>query len=289
MKGLLAGSLTAVAALADPPSVLACSPPCAGLLPYGTDASPAHLPANGVFVVPPYTVATPLDVVRTRDGVSEAVTYPLQPGGTWLTDVHAGDRLVVSAMSTCAGGASISSVIVVTPEAPIPTELGVLEVEASRPTPVAVWDNRGACTSDLVSTAAPFTVTLDARVEPWSDALVETLLVDDEPWWGTSDPRVAERFVFTACEPRLESQVGGPDLPVGAHRLRVRGSLRGFDATFDTNEETFELDCASEAAGCVVAWGRRRLGTTGLALAVVGLMLARRRKSRASTIRARNT
>jgi hypothetical protein len=123
-------------------------------------------------------------------------------------------------------------------------------------------------------------VTLDASVEPWADALLETVLVDDQPWWGTSDPRVAPRFVFTACEPRLESQVGRPDLSVGAHRPRVRGALRGFDATFDTNEETFELDCASGSSGCVVSWIRWRPGTSALVLATVGLMLSRRRGSR---------
>jgi len=278
MRKCLIGTVIVVAAMAEPVTALACSPSCGGLEPHGTAEAPAHLPANGVFVTPPYTTsATDFTIVRTRAGASETLTIPFEYRGVLITDVRPGDRLVVSVMSSCTSSMD-STVIEVTAEAALPTVLGVLEVEASRPTPVAVWDNRGGCTSDLASTAAPFTVTLDASVEPWRDALTETVLVDDAPWWGASDARVAPRFVFTACEPSLESQVGGPDLPLGAHRLRVQGSLRGLEGTFVSNEETFHLDCASGASCTAAAPTHRPLrGPWLLALASIAGALGRMR------------
>lgn len=289
MRAFLATSFVALttvtatmAATAMEPSVAqACSPPCDGLTPLGTEAAPVHLPANGVFVVPPYTSSTEFVVVRTRGGASETLTYPFAYAGIRLTDVEPGDRLEVSVMSSCAGGMT-TTVIDVTPAAPIPTQLGVLEVEASRPMPVAVWDNRGACTSDLASTVAPYTVTHDPSIEPWRDALIETVFVDDAPWGTVRDPRIASRFVFTACEPRLESQMGGPDLPVGAHRLRIEGSLRGLEGTFPTNETPFELHCTAASAGCSATPSPRPLdGGWALCVAAVALTLVRARVRRA--------
>lgn len=279
MRWMVIGSMTALASMAVPSAALACSPACPTLVPLGTESDPVHLPANGVFVVPPYTSASEILVDRTRAGARETSSHAFEYGGILLTDVEAGDRLVVSVMSSCAG-AMTSTVIDVTPAAPLPTQLGLLEVEASRRTLVAVWDNRGWCSSDLASTAAPFTVTFDESIEPWRDALVETTLVDDAPWWGPSDPRVAPRFVFTACEPRLESQMGGPDLPVGAHRLRVRGSLRGLEGTFDTNEESIHLSCDA-GPSCAATPTQRPLDTTwmlGLGGLVTIALRSRRRR-----------
>ncbi len=191
MRGWLIGTVIVIAAMAEPVTALACSPSCGGLVPRGTAEAPAHLPANGVFVTPPYTTsATDFTIVRTRAGASETLTIPFEYRGVLITDVRPGDRLVVSVMSSCTSSMD-STVIEVTAEAPLPTVLGVLEVEASRPTPVAVWDNRGACTSELASSVAPFTVTLDPSVEPWRDALWQSAVVDGAGWSETSDDDVS--------------------------------------------------------------------------------------------------
>lgn len=244
------GCLGLLAVLAEPalaPSIArACSPDCSRLSPIGTEEAPVHLPANGVFISPPYDSGPTreLTIVRTRAGASETRTVMFEYGNLQLADVEAGDRLVLS-MTTSSCGA-MSTVIDVTPAAPLPTRLGVLEVEASRRATIPVWDDRGGCTSDLVASVAPFTVTLDPSFEPWRDAMSwEQVTIDGAHATGGSDERIAHRYVYTPCEARLPSQSTGgtPDPGVGAHRLLVTAHLRGFTETFSTNEEMFALSC----------------------------------------------
>lgn len=254
------GSLFALLLLSEPSSAEACSPRCGNpFAPLGTMEAPAHLPANGVFVGV-MTVSTghssEITLVRMRAGETETRLLGASYRGGLIPDVLPGDRLVLSTTTGCSGGES-TTVIDVTEEAPLPTQLGVLEVEASRLAEVAVWDNRGGCTSDLASAAAPYTLTLDPSVEPWADALVQSPNVDDAPWWGPEDATVAPRFVFAACEEPLESQVGVQGASVGAHRLRIDAQLRGFEFTLSSNEEMFSLDCAPPSSSCSAATPRR--------------------------------
>jgi hypothetical protein len=279
--------LFALMCMAEPSPAEACTLRCGNpFAPLGTIGAPAHLPANGVFVGVMSVSTAPLSEVtleRTRAGVTETRLLGASYRGGVIPDVAPGDRLVLSTITGCSGGVS-TTVIDVTEAAPLPTQLGVLEVEASRLAEVAVWDNGGACTSDLASAVAPYTVTLDSSAEPWADALVQSARVDDAPWWGREDALVAPRFVFAACEAPLESQVGLESVSVGAHRLRVDAQLRGFDLTLSSNEEMFSLECAATPnASCSVATPRRARGglftMTLTVLAMAFALLPSRRRS----------
>ena len=280
MKNAL-GSLFALLLLAEPSSAEACSPACGNpFAPLGTMEAPAHLPANGVFVsvMSVSTSLSEITLVRTRAGENETRLLGASYRGGLIPDVLPGDRLVLSTTTGCSGGVS-TTVIDVTDEAPLPTQLGVLEVEASRLAEVAVWDNRGACTSDLSSAAAPYTLTLDPSLAPWADALVQTSKVDDAVWWGPDDATVAPRFVFAACEEPLESQEGVQGLSVGGHRLRIDAQIRGFDFTLSSNEEMFSLDCAPPPSGCSAATPRRPDGGYfAMAFGVLAVAVRVRRK-----------
>ena len=270
------GCLLALGLLAAPSEAEACSPICGSIFPAGTDAAPAHLPANGVFVDSfSGTSSSEITVVRLRGGETE--TRSLGTGSrVQITDVVAGDRLTVSA-SAC----GLMTVIDVTPEAPVPTALGVLYIEASRPVPVAVWDNRGGCTSDLGSTAAPFTLTLDPSAEPWADALIQAPVVDGTPWYETRDASVAERFVFTACEEPLPSQNGLQGVGEGDHRLRIDASVRGMDVMVSSNEEAFSLTCMGASSSCSAAMPRRlEGGLFAMAFAALAMVAVRARSTR---------
>lgn len=279
------GSLFALMLVMEPASAEACSPLCGNpFAPAGTLEAPAHLPVNGVYVGVTSVSSGPsseITLVRTRGGERETRTLDASFRGGLIPDVLPGDRLVLSMTTGCSGGVIVSTVIDVTEEAPLPTQLGVLEVETSRLADVAVWDNRGGCTSNLASAAAPYTLTLDPSIEPWVDALVQSPKVDDAPWWGTDDATVAPRFVFAACEEPLESQTGLRAASVGAHRLRIDAELRGLDHTLSSNEEMFSLDCAPPSSGCAAATPRRLDGGLfAMAFGVLAVVAVRVRQKR---------
>lgn len=277
--------LVSIVLTAAPAPASACSLVCGvALAPLGTSTLPARLPVNGVFVAVPdgggaVTAAT---VERTRAGVTETLTLVVDGPVLAIPDPQVDDRLTVTASLSC-GRAPVpeTTFLHVMPAAPIPTSLGLLEVEPSHLAPVAVWDNRGACTSDLGSTVAPYALELDPSLAPWADALVLRAMLDDASWNETPDARVAPHFVFARCADVLPSQ-SAHDAARGEHRLRIEGTLRGVDGTLRSNEVTFELTCTGTgggSGGCATAPpGRSRAGSVA-AIVALALALARRRRA----------
>lgn len=284
---VLAFALTALSISMAPSSASACSPACSGaVFPAGTDAAPAHLPANGAFVSVSAPGLLQLDVERTRAGATSTFTIDLSTSALAyaIPDAQPGDRLRIHGSYSCYPGfpaTDITTVLAVTDTAPLPTALGVLEVEASRVTSVAVFDNRGGCTSDLSAAVAPYTLTLDASAVPWADAITLQPFVDGSSWYGVDDARVAPDFVFAHCAEPLPSQSPVSDTTPGEHRLRVQASLRGFDTPISTDEVPFELSCAQPSAGgCAVpatTGGLARTSTGALALLALAILVRRRR------------
>ncbi len=241
-RTMVAGALLALLTFFAPPRAHACSlAPCtARLAPLGNDAHPAHLPVNGVFVgAPPARPGSSVSVVIERGGSEE--TRSIEPAlVVEIPDVREGDRVHVRMESECGG--VLSTVIDITAFAPIPTLLGTLVVASSRRTVIEVRDDGGSCTSDLAVSVAPFSLVLDPSVEPWRDALIETVLVDDAPWPESYDVAVESRFVYGACEQPSPLQRPTP-LSLGSHRLRIEGRLRGVAPARTTSDETFVLGC----------------------------------------------
>lgn len=201
---------------------------------------------------------------------------------TWepvpLPDVAAGDHVVLTFTSAC-DRTVVTSVIDITPVAPLPTTLGVLEVSASHNQPVAVWDNRGACTSDLAATVVPYTFALDSSIAPWADAIELTPMLDGSRWSEVSDARVAPHFIFARCEAPLPSQVDLRDAALGEHTLRMDGSIRGLNVTLASNTETLALQCASSSGASCSAQAPAQPSSwfAVLSMLAVTTLLARRR------------
>lgn len=216
---------------------------------------------------------------RTRSGVTEVRSLGMS---RWepvaLPEVAPGDHVVVSFTNGC-NSTVVTSVIDVTPVAPLPTTLGVVEVSASHNQPVAVWDNRGACTSDLASTVAPYTFALDPSIAPWADAIELTPMLDGSPWSEVSDVRVAPHFIFARCEAPLPSQVDLRDATLGEHTLRIDGSIRGLNVTLASNTETLALQCASSSGASCSAHAPAQPSSKFAMLSILAAttLLARRR------------
>ena len=176
----------------------------------------------------------------------------------------------------------MTSVIEVTPVAPLPTALGVLEVSASRNQAVAVWDASGSCTSDLASTVAPYTFVLDPALAPWADAIDLALVLDGTHWSDVGDVIEQPSFVFARCEEPLPSQTDVHDAALGEHVLRMDGALRGLGLTVASNTETFSLQCMAPGGASCTAAPPRTTHTPVLASAVmfgVAMLVRRRRRA----------
>jgi hypothetical protein len=247
------------------------------VLPAGTRMLPAHLPANGVFVrIPGGGVSvTSANVERLRDGVVTTSTLELTAEVVAIPDVAVSDLFTVTATVVCAGATDAGvTVIRVMPEAPVPTTLGVLAVDAPMRGDVDVLSS--ACASPLASSVAHYGVALDAALLPWADALEQTTMLDGAPWHEPAYVTPAgERFVFAHCvTPALGQTV--EDASLGEHRLQVVAALRGLDGTLSTNEDTFVLTCASAGSGCSIPpGGAPPHGVTPWLVVLVAALFAR--------------
>ncbi len=234
-------ALLVLAAL-HPAPASACSRICGErFAPLGNDAYPAHLPSNGVFVRPPRESGDVVSVVIVRGDVEETREIP-NGEIVEVPDVEVGDRIRLTVQLECGPRFFESTVVEVTAAAALPTALGQLALEPSRRTIIEVLDDGGSCTTDLPVSVAPFEITLDEALGPWRDALEQTVVVDDDPWVEARDPAVDRRFVYAACETPTTRQ-HPTDLPLGAHRLRLEGRLRGVGPVLVSNEEPFVLGC----------------------------------------------
>ncbi len=282
----------ALVLLVVPSPALACTLACrATFAPTGTIAAPAHLPANGAYVAMVAGSAPQLTIVRTRAGVTTTTTVDTVgglAGVALLPDAQAGDHFQVSAELTCGGGPvsnRATTEVEITDVVPLPTELGVVEVDVSRTLPVAVWDDRGGCTSDLRSAVATYTLALDPALDPWRDALVLTPMLDEHAWYGASDGRIGPSFVYAPCDAPLPSQTDPGGTTPGRHTLRIQGALRGLDTTITTDTAELELTCAATGGGnggCSTASTPRPSGaplTFGTVIALVLVTRARRPRS----------
>lgn len=242
MRYALATVLLLVMAALDAAPVHACSRILCTetIAPLGNDTQPAHLPVNGVFIgAPPARTGTTISVVIDRGGVE--MTRSIEPAlVVEIPDVEVGDRVRVSVERECGG--TTSTVLDVTAFAPIPTELGTLALATPRRTVIEVRDDRGSCTSDFRVSVAPFSLVLDPSVEPWRDALIETVRVDDASWPPSHDAAVESRFVYGACEEPTSTQRPTP-LSLGSHRMRIEAVVRGVAHGLTTTEERFVLGC----------------------------------------------
>lgn len=273
--------------LGAPRPALACSIACyVGFTPAASAPLRAHLPANGAFVAIAAGSTSTVDVVRTRLGVETTTTVDVtRPDGVFaLPDAQPGDRFHVSAMLACGGSPSLqeaSTDVEITEAAPVPTVLGVLDVSTSQVMPVAVWDNRGSCTSDLSSAVATYEIALDPALDPWRDALVLGTMLDDRGWSTGIDPRLGPYYVYAPCVAPLESQTNPGGTTTGEHVLRMEGRLRGLDATLSSNEVAFELTCsAPSSGGCAVAHATPGRGAHAFAVGMVALAAIARRRRR---------
>lgn len=259
----------------------ACSPGCeVTLAPLGDATTPARLPTDAAFVevgslgfAPQFTGIT---IERTRAGATETLTLEATPGTLALPDPREGDRLVVTVDARCGARALAPSTttIALGASAARPVTAGVLDVAPSRLAPVAVWDNRGGCTSDASSAVASYALTPEPGLDAWGDAIVLRPMLDGAPWTEPFDTRVAPHFVFAHCGALLPSQ-SAQDTTPGEHRLRIDAVARGVGVVASSDEVTFELTCpGASTSGCAVT--SRGTGAPWLAALVLARALRRR-------------
>jgi hypothetical protein len=205
-----------------------------------------------------------------------------------------GDRLVFEADQSPCSADILSATFTLTPVAPAPAMLGVLNVKLARQW-LEIATSAGTCTTDVDAASADLSVSLSAAAEPFKDVVSYQLVLDDQPDVGASvglDRGAARVYAPCGSDPGLADSTS-----TGPHRAFMRATM-GDGTRVATAEVAFTLDCSGAApasstgvdagalqtnpsSGCDVAGIRSRTPTwqTG-SLALLALLCASRRRQR---------
>lgn len=201
--------------------------------------------------------ARELEVTRTWAPPRASSAGDTLPGGVLLAvPLVAGQQLHVEAADTCAigGRAPFVADVAVTPESPIPSQLGSLTAAAPVHGPLALSSDGGGCSRERETVHVDVALTLDRTAVPWADLLLYETRVDGElyaaaasaihgpppheSWQGRGRDRL-----FALCEGVTSATDEPAGLAPGPHEVQLIARLPGSDLSISSDTLRVELVC----------------------------------------------
>lgn len=251
----------------DPPDVRACgASPCAPprVIPAGGDIPSDRLTFS--YAPGRETAGTDEDgalprLYRLEDGGRTEVPLELQPvavvGPGWQliprSPPAVGSKLVLEgAAPSCHADWSLAAQFTVTAPAPLPSDLGALEVMVQSGS-LKVAEYSGGCDRVVDASYADLTLLPSPSALPYKDLFDYTLVVDGKDAAGFSSSSIIEsrldggvplpqgtERIFALCR-ALPGNPNVDDVQLGAHRVKLRAKLDG--VTLETPEVQVDLRC----------------------------------------------
>lgn len=147
---------------------------------------------------------------------------------------------------------SLEHFFVASDPAPLPTRLGILEIDDEFKGELEVSTNSGSCYSIIGADQIEIAIRPDDDVLPWWDLLVFSTYINGESWYpareldeirpmGQSWWGRGRDLLFASCHANDGLAIRGLD--EGTHRVEMRASLPGTDIILVTNSVDVTLNC----------------------------------------------
>ncbi|HEU0034439.1 MAG TPA: hypothetical protein VFQ53_27640 [Kofleriaceae bacterium] len=196
------------------------------------------------------TNTTPLPFTSTKLDNGDYLIVPDAP-------LAAGSSYVLADHNTCDLGRTGPSVtFTATDDAPLPAQLGSIDVVQGGNAPLAVGTASGSCYADVIADQVKLALVPSADAQPWMDALQFETIVDGRRWLaiGNINDTIApgatwqgrgRDLVYAVCKTPDASIDRG--LAPGEHTIEFHATLPGTAITWTTEPVTIYLYCGPDS------------------------------------------